>query len=483
MAEAGESGRHVSASEPSDTAVTGGTERVDTASQDSGRTPGPTAAAVSGGPDRGADHMELPPSKSHLIRALVAASLADTPSEILLFPSSAWAGAELSAFESHLPRDAWHALRATTSLGATCRLQEGRAIEVIPGAMARSKRLFCGESALLLRLMLPIASALGGIDELDGEGTLPGRPIDELVAPLTLLGVRAMRKHPHRALPLRLAGHLRGGDITLDGGLTSQLASGLLMALPLCAGPSRLTIERPTSRPYLDLTRHVLADFGVAVQALPDATFAIEGGQRYRGTRVEVEADWSAAAFALVLGAIRRDEPPIALRGLLPTSRQADRAICDILTAIGATIVWNRGTLLCRRGDLTAFDLSLTDAPDLLPPLATLALFCPGTSRLRDIGRTRFKESDRPAALIGELGKLGARLWTEGGDLCIQGGPLRGGQVSSRGDHRLAMAIAVAAHCGGVDVDIAGGDLAVRKSFPRFFASLNALRRTTTANP
>ncbi len=483
MAEAGQAGRYVQAIATTDTAATGGAERVEIAKQSGEPTPDPADTVAFGSADHLADSFELPPSKSHLIRALIAAALADSPSEIWLPTAPENPGAELAALAPLLPRDAWHALQAAASLGAVCRLKEGRAIEVIPDATARQSRLFCGESALLLRLMLPIASALGGIAELDGEGTLLCRPIDELIAPLTGLGIRAARQHPHRALPLCLTGQLQSGVATLDGSLTSQLMSGLLMALPLCQGPSRLTIERLTSRPYLDLTRHVLADFGVAIQALSDDTFAIEGGQRYRGARVEVEADWSAAAFALVIGALRRDAPPIALQGLWPTSRQADRAICDILSDIGASIAWHRGAILCRRGELTAFDLSLRDAPDLLPPLAVLALFCSGTSRLRDIGRTRFKESDRPTALISELGKLGARLWTEGDDLCIQGGPLRGGTALSRGDHRLAMAIAVAAHCGGVDVDIAGGELAVQKSFPRFFACLNALPKTANATP
>lgn len=422
--------------------------------------------------------LALPPSKSHLIRALVAAALADGQSALALDATDLAIGIGASHPDEgpHLPRDAADALGTARGLGADCRLRGGRLIEIAPSAFSRQRQLHCGESALLMRLLLPIAAVLGGIDGLDGAGTLLARPIAPLCAPLEALGARFEGLAPGRALPIGICGQLRGGEISLDGSITSQLSSGLLMALPLCAAPSRLALANAASRPYLDLTIQVLRAFGVEIRQAPESNaFEIPGGQHYRGARINIEADWSAAAFPLVLGAVRRDAPPVVLRGLDRSARQGDRAIAPILRAIGADISWQGNLLCCGHRDLIAFDLSLRDAPDLLPPLAALALFCHGTSRLREIGRTRFKESDRPAALIGEFSKLGARIWREGEALCIEGGRLHGGRTSARGDHRIAMALAVAAAAQGIEIDIEGGRTAVEKSFPHFFEMLAAL--------
>lgn len=419
----------------------------------------------------------LPPSKSQLIRALVAAALADGPSTLALHGTDLVDEEGTLVLGPRLPRDVSAALGAALDLGAALRQGADGLLEVTPMVSPRRERWRCGESALLLRLLLPIAAALGGVDGLDGAGTLLGRPIFPLLPPLEALGAR-FERHPlvGRALPIGVRGRLHGGELTLDGSLTSQLASGLLMALPLCAEPSRLSITNATSRPYLDLTVQVLRAFGVEVrQGARGELFEIPGGQRYRGARIDIEADWSAAAFPLVIGAIRREAPKVALQGLCPDSAQADRAICDLLGDIGADLGWQDGALVCRHRSLSAFDVSLRDTPDLLPPLATLALFCPGSSRLRDIGRTRFKESDRPRALCEAFAKLGARLWREGEDLCIRGGPLRAGRVSASADHRVAMALGVAGLCAGVRVEITDGASAVQKSFPGFFEAMSAL--------
>ncbi|MDR0965953.1 MAG: 3-phosphoshikimate 1-carboxyvinyltransferase [Myxococcales bacterium] len=406
----------------------------------------------------------LPPSKSQLQRALVAAALAHGPSHL------DGHGLELGV----LAADVEAAVRAARALGAEV-FATPDGFDVHPGVRSPIDALDCGESALLLRLMLPIGACLGFPKVLSGRGSLLDRPIESLLQPLEVLGARFT--FPEGAtLPVTIAHTLHGGALTLDASLTSQLASGVSMALPLCASPSRLTIQNLASRPYLDLTLDVARAFGIELHGSSDTgVFEIPGAQRYRATALTIEADWSAAAFLLVLGAIH-PEARIDLAGLDRQSRQADRAILDILRSVGAQLEWRGELLRCRRGALRALDFSLGDTPDLLPPLAVLALFCPGTSRLRGIARTRFKESDRPVALREVFSALGARLWVEGADLFIDGAlPLHGGAVSAHGDHRIAMSLGIANLAARVPIEIQGGREAVKKSFPNFFEVIAAL--------
>ena len=434
---------------------------------------------------RDGETASLPPSKSQLIRCLVAAALADSPSRIHL-PKAESSSQPDDGMPSLLPQDAQDALRAAEALGAKISWDGARGELAVTPAQAISSpthaptKICCGESALLCRLLMAVTSALGLKCELLGKGTLTKRLIRTSLAQLEMTGARFTHGPADDPFPITIRGGMTAGDYRLDASVTSQVASGLLMALPLCGGTSRLTLEDAASRPYLGMTLAVMRQFGVAAEERSPGVFLIPGRQRYRGAFADIESDWSAAAFPLVVGAVRTSGPPVILCGLNLDSLQGDRRILDILESAGAVIRrMPDGSIFCGRGALKSIDVSLRDAPDLLPPLAVLALFCSGTSRLRDIGRTRHKESDRPAALTSQFFKLGGQMTLAGDALVIEGSrggaALHGGAVSSCGDHRIAMALAAAAAAAGISVDIEGAETAVRKSCPSFFKMLRSL--------
>ena len=197
----------------------------------------------------------------------------------------------------------------------------------------------------------------------------------------------------------------------------------------------------------------------------------IGGGQTYGRSSYVVEGDWSGAAFLLVAGALAGE---IGVRGLDPGSRQADRAVCEALERCGAEVTVTAFRVGARRRDLRAFAMDLTGAPDLFPPLVALACSCDGTTRLSGIDRLKHKESDRAEVLRTEFGRLGAVIRCDGNDMLVSGGPLGGGDVDPRGDHRMAMALAVAGLRAGAEVSIVGAGC-VGKSYPRFFEDLAAV--------
>jgi len=402
-------------------------------------------------PSKIAGRISAPPSKSATIRATAAALLADGVSEIIR-PS--------------LCDDARAGLGVAIGLGARVVLGE-KSIKIKGRGRPLKSVLDCRESGLCLRLFAPVA-ALGTKEmTLAARGTLLARPVGAIEAPLSDLGVicRSNGGFP----PLTVRGPLRGGYAELDGSLSSQYLTGLLTALPVCDADSELRVRNLQSRPYVDLTISVVARFGITVRwDKRRDRFLVSGGQRFQPGSYEVEGDWSGAAFLLVAGAIAGR---ITVERLAASSCQADRRVLDALKAAGAAVTVQDAEVSVEAGDLKAFEFDATDCPDLFPPLAALACFCDGRSVIRGIERLRHKESDRASAIVEEFARIGGRLDIRGNALGIQGGALEGGTYNSRGDHRIAMAGAVAGlrSAKGVRVD---GPRVVSKSYPRFFEDL-----------
>jgi 3-phosphoshikimate 1-carboxyvinyltransferase len=289
-------------------------------------------------------------------------------------------------------------------------------------------------------------------------------------APLCALGAACRTRGGFP--PIRVRGPIRGGAVEVDGRPGSQLLTGLLIALPLCAEDSIVSCPALASKPYVALTLELLGRFGVRVDA--DAgmeRFRVPGGQRPAPTALRIEGDWSGAAFPLVAGAIAG---AAEVTGLDPGSRQADRAVLEALAAAGARCRVTPEAVRVERGELRAFEFDAGHCPDLLPPLAALAAHCAGESVLGGAARLVGKESDRRAALVEELGGLGLAIRADGDVMRIRGGALRGGRVDARGDHRIAMAAAVAALGAAAPVEIEG-DGCVAKSYPRFFEDLGRM--------
>ncbi|HQO26593.1 MAG TPA: 3-phosphoshikimate 1-carboxyvinyltransferase, partial [Acidobacteriota bacterium] len=255
-----------------------------------------------------------PASKSAMIRAVAAALLADGRT-IIGNPSRC--------------DDARAALAVARALGA--RVAAGRDRVTVTGGLAPTGvPLDCRESGLAARLFPAIAALGADAVTITGRGSLLRRPVGPIENPLRQLGAECMSTGGH--LPLRVRGPLRGGPVEVDGALTSQFLTGLLMALPLAPGDSVLTVRRLASRPYIDLTLAVMHAFGVTAGHEEYGEFRIRGNQRYRPGEYIVEGDWSGAAFLLVAGAVAGD---IVVTGLDPASTQADRLVLDALAAAG----------------------------------------------------------------------------------------------------------------------------------------------------
>jgi 3-phosphoshikimate 1-carboxyvinyltransferase len=398
--------------------------------------------------------VQAPPSKSLMVRAVAAAVLSEGRAVSLVNPSHC--------------DDAEAALAIAAGLGADVRRDAVRVV-VEAGVRPPARILQCGESGLALRVF-PAVAALGpGEFVFEGRGSLLRRPVGMIEAPLRSLGA-VCETHLGYA-PIRVRGPLRGGRTVVDAGLSSQALTGLLMALPRAEGDSEIVVPNIQSRAYVELTLDFLGRAGIEISGEVPGALCIPGGQAYERTEYVIEGDWSGAAFLLVAGALAGE---ITVRGLDPNSRQPDRAVREALEQCGAEVRVAPEGATARRRDLRAFPMDLTGAPDLFPPLVALACFCQGTTRLEGVDRLRYKESDRAAALMEEFGGLGAAIHLDGNALVVRGGSLRGGTAASRGDHRIAMALAVAGLRAEGEVGVEGAR-AVEKSYPGFFEDLAAV--------
>ena len=407
--------------------------------------------------------IKAPASKSSMQRAVACAALAEG--------TSALKSGELCA-------DSRSALRLAETLGAHVELRED-SIEISGiGSAAQGAGssdpldLDCGESGLCMRMFSPIAALSEREARLIGNGSLARRPMGMVESPLTSLGAYCRTTDGHQ--PITVRGPLLGGEAEIDASESSQFLTGLLIALPLSERSSTLHVARAVSRGYLDLTIDTCAAFGVGIDRNGDySRFDIEGGQRYRATDFEVEGDWSGAAFLVAAAAIAADGE-LEIRGLGAGSSQPDRAMLAAAEAAGATPRWEGSRLLVGRARGLPFAFDATDCPDLFPPLAALAAHCAGTSSIRGVHRLRGKESDRAASLKAAFDALGCPVSFDGDAMLIRGGTVKGGKVDAAGDHRIAMAAAVAALGASGEVEIAGSEC-VAKSWPAFFEDLGAL--------
>ena len=431
--------------------------------------------------------LPMPSSKSFAQRAIVAAALAEGVSHLRGYTACG---------------DNESALAAVKMLGAGVK-KEGNTI-VIEGIGASAgcldlKELHTGESGFLTRMMVPLLAAISSEPvRVTGEKTLLKRPLTDAHDIMAAFGVRLYPEGDNQRkrdcyLPLRVSGPLIPGRADVSGKGGSQLLSGLLAALPLCGDKSALYVHDPRSIPYLFITVDVLKKFGIRMSSEMEGgddfletqdwslctgvNFHIKGGQRYKAADFAIEADWSGAAPFLVTGAIFGD---VEVEGLDTESLQADISIMDILMEAGASMSQldsPGGPIHVRRSPLSPFRADLNNCPDLFPIVAVLAAFCPGESHLLGVERLRHKETDRAAAIEQMLCQMGVPVKIEEDEMTIEGMGLtqriltgrllRGGRYVSHADHRMVMALKVAAL--GADSPVEIDDVAcVAKSFPTF---------------
>lgn len=420
-----------------------------------------------------------PASKSYAQRALAAA---------LLVPDSDNPAGWSELRNMGLCNDTSAALEVIRRLGAEVRYGDNKGTYYVEGGFLKHKpqELNIGESGLATRLFTPIAAQSPSPITVTGHGSILRRPVGTAMAgPLRDLGA-TISFTGDGFLPLTVSGPLKGGVVEVDGSLSSQFITGLLMASPLSTEDTQLVVRNPKSVPYLAMTLEVLRAFGISVSHAADYTeFIVPGGQRYRSAVYPVEGDWSGASCPLVAGAVAGvpGGQGVTVDNLNPRSLQADRAIVEALTRAGAPMDFCGHTLTVRRSEhLRAFEFDATDCPDLFPALATLAAFCEGQTILRGTTRLTHKESDRAATIAAEFAKLGVEIDLSQADVMAVRGlsepgealAVRNVRLESHNDHRIAMATAVAALRADKPVVIEGAE-AVDKSYPCFWDDLGSI--------
>lgn len=365
------------------------------------------------------------------------------------------------------------ALNIIRQLGADVRSEDERVVIDSKGINPVSTELDCGESGLSIRMFTSIAALSSSEINITGGGSLARRPLNFFDEVLPQLNVSCSTREGY--LPLRIKGPLSPADITVDGSLSSQYLTGLLLAYAAAdAKDVTITVNNLASKPYIDLTLEVMRSFGLRLpenRNYEEFYFNANGPSNANEQTLNytVEGDWSGAAFLLVAGAVAGN---LVVKGLDVFSSQADKAVLQALMQSGASISIEESRVTVGRARLKPFHFNATDCPDLFPPLAALAAFCEGRSVIEGVHRLKHKESDRAATLQEELGKMGIVIEIQDDLMIITGtDTVRSASVHSHGDHRIAMACAVAALRADGPVTIGHAE-AVNKSYPSFWQHL-----------
>lgn len=368
------------------------------------------------------------------------------------------------------------ALSIIQNLGAVVTPQAGGSLSIksggFPAGTQHNYSISCGESGLSIRMFTPLAALSSSPVTVTGSGSLLTRPMNFFDDVLPKLDVKVSSADGR--LPLLVQGPLQPQEITVDGSLSSQFLTGLLLAFAKAAtAPVEIKVIDLKSKPYIDLTLQMMKHFGYEVAHDNYETFKITPAQENTGLiEYTVEGDWSGAAFLLVAGAIAGK---ITVKGLDVFSTQADRAILQALMMTKAVMSITPEEIIIEPAALQPFHFDATHCPDLFPPLVTLAAYCQGTSVIEGVGRLAHKESNRALTLQTEFGKLGLVVKLQDDLMIIEGGKqLKAATVVSHHDHRIAMALAVAGLKAEGTTIIEDAE-AIDKSYPAFYDHLEQL--------
>lgn len=406
-------------------------------------------------------------SKSSMQRACALALLADEETTIC------------NAGESN---DDLAALDIIQKLGAVFEMKNDELRIKSAGIRDISTEINSGESGLGIRMFTPIAALSSAEITINGAGSLLKRPMHFFDEIFPQLGVSVKSNNGH--LPITIKGPLQPTDITIDGSLSSQFLTGLLIAFAKAATkPVTITVKNLKSKPYIDLTLQMMKQFGYKVENNNYEKFMVQPQSvNHQPQTVSIEGDWSGAAFLLVAAAIAGG---ITVTGLDVFSTQADKAVLKALMDCGVNISIEEKQItvneaLGKNGKPFQFDA--TDCPDLFPPLVALASYCKGTTVITGVNRLLHKESNRALTLQQEFGKMGVKIILQDDLMLIEGGgEITAARLKSHHDHRIAMACAVTALQADGETIIDDAE-AVNKSYPDFYDDLKLLHASVSLN-
>lgn len=329
----------------------------------------------------------------------------------------------------------------------------------------------CFESGSTLRFLIPVAATTGKKVTFDGKGKLVERPLEDYYRIFDEQQIHY--ENADGKLPLTIDGKLKAGEYRIKGDVSSQFISGLLFALPLLDGDSKIIVTTELeSKPYVDLTIDALKTFSVDVENVNYREFIIKGNQKYKASDYRVEGDFSQVAFWLVAGSIGAD---VVCDGMNINSLQGDKAVLEIIKSMGGEITVEGNKIKAIPSKTKGTVIDAAECPDLVPVLTVLAALSQGTTEIVNAARLRFKESDRLSAITSELNKIGADIEEKEDGLIIRGKEfLIGGTVDSWNDHRIAMALAVASiRC--KEPVIIRDSSCIKKSYPNFWEHFKEL--------
>ena len=403
-----------------------------------------------------------PPSKSDVHRAIICAALSGGACEVAPVALSDDIKATIGCIEA---------------LGAKTRLN-GDILTIDGSKMFKNKTavLDCFESGSTLRFFIPIAAAGGVNTTFIGRGRLPERPLDVYLDCLPEAGVKCRAENN---LPLTIDGKLQSGIFNIAGNVSSQFITGLLFALPLLNGDSKIVLTTELqSEGYVDMTIRCMERFDVYVERT-DYGYFIKGSQSYKPRDYRTDGDWSQAAFFMTAGALSGD---VTVEGLRLTSAQGDIKAVEILEGFGADLSVNKNSVTVKKSKLKAADIDASQIPDLVPILAVAASVAKGKTRIYNAERLRAKESDRLQSTADMINALGGKADIIADELHIEGvRKLRGGMVKGYNDHRIVMAASVAALKCEKEVTITDRE-SINKSFPNYFDEYEKLGGKTDVN-
>lgn len=425
-------------------------------------------------------NIQAPASKSSMQRACALALLA--------------AGKSVIRNPGH-SNDDKAAIEMIKRLGAIVEMNNEQLIVTSDGINPVSSEVNCGESGLGIRMFTPIIALANKEISINGEGSLLNRPMDFFDEILPKLGVTVQSNDGK--LPIKIKGPLQPKNIEIDGSLSSQFLTGILIAYSAADAKNvSIKVNGLTSKPYIDLTLDVMKQFGLKVpenRNYEEFYFAEHTHSRWlSGSQLTpqascdhnytVEGDWSGGAFLLVAGAVAG---PVTVRGLDMMSTQADKAIIQAMSNAHAAYAIEAKGIKVRPAaamEMKGFDFDATDCPDLFPPIVVLAAYCNGETRIKGVNRLTHKESNRAVSLQQEFAKMGVRTEVNDDVMIIQGGgDVKGAKLHSHHDHRIAMACTIAALKADGKTTIEEAD-AVKKSYPDFYDDLKKLGAYVSLN-
>ncbi len=352
--------------------------------------------------------------------------------------------------------------------------EDGLAIAGRAGTIPRERaELWTANSGTTMRFLTGLVSLGRGEYTLDGGPRMRQRPIEDLLKGLQSLGIDAVSQKGNGCPPVTVrAAGLPGGICELSGEISSQFLTALLLAAPYAREAVTIRIiGELVSRPYVDMTCKIMAEFGVTVEEKKVAVFTVARGQTYRGRDYAIEGDASSASYFLAAAAVTGGRVKVTNVG--ESSIQGDAGFARVLERMGAEVKtgpdWTEISGPLTRG----IKIDLNRMPDMVPTLAVIALFAPGRTVITNVANLRYKESDRLAATANELKKIGGRAEELPDGLIIEGGQLHGAEIETYNDHRIAMAFPLAGlKIPGIRIKDPG---CVAKTFPNFFDAFLAL--------